>query len=129
MAEYVYDDRLLFNISIRENIPNISPLERSSYISATAQYNYKWWGLTVPLSVYNHSALRLGTALRLGPLTLGTDNLVPLILPTNLRAANFYFSLNINSSMLDFLCGRSNRSKSKGKSPSIKNVKCYYFDN
>ncbi len=129
MAEYVYDNRLLFNISIRENIPNISPLERSSYISATAQYNYKWWGLTVPLSVYNHSALRLGTALRLGPLTLGTDNLVPLILPTNLRAANFYFSLNINSSLLDFLGGRSNRSKSKSKSPSIKNVKCYYFDN
>jgi len=129
MAEYVYDDRLLFNISIRENIPNISPIERSSYISATAQYNHKWWGFTAPLSLYNHSALRVGSALRLGPLTLGTDNLLPLILPVNLRAANFYFSLNINSSMLDFLEGRSSRNRSKGKSPSIKNVKCYYFDN
>ena len=129
LVEYAYSSNLLFNVTVRENLPTGSPVEKASFLSASAQYNKKWLGVTVPLSLYNHEVLRLGTGVRLGPLTLGTDNIIPLLLPVNLRAINFYMGLSLNSSMFNFRKrDKGSYRKEKSKNGNTKNVKCYYFD-
>jgi len=111
-------------VSIRENIPLFSPIERPSIIMATGYYDRKWIGASFPVSIHNHQYLRLGAALRLGPLSIGTDNLVPIFLPTSLRAFNGYFTLKLNSDMFSFLKRTSYYKGPKSKQGSSK-VKCY----
>lgn len=113
-------------ISIKENIPAISPVERASVIMATGYYDHKWVGASFPVSLYNHQYLRVGTALRLGPLSFGTDNLIPIFLPTNLRAFNGYIALKLNSEMFSFLKRTAYYKNPKSKQGSS-DVKCYEF--
>ncbi len=130
-ADYRLNQNILLNLAVRENIPGISPMQRSSFASFTGQYRTKWWSYTLPLSLYNHQFVHFGSAFKIGPLTIGSDNILPLFLPLDLKSANFYISMNINSAMFTWLEGFSRKKgskKNRGKSlPSQRKVKCYEF--
>lgn len=131
-GEYDFSENIVFNLSTRQNVPVISPIEKSSFINLTGQYNRRWFSYTLPLSLYNNESLKVGSAFRLGPLTLGTDNLFSLLLPIDISAANVFFNLNINSSMFP-IWNRKKRgykeyNQKKRGSRSNKKVKCYPFD-
>ncbi len=114
------------SVAIQESIPFYSPIERNALIMATAYYDRKWIGASFPLSLYNHQYLRVGATARIGPLIIGTDNLIPMILPTHLRAFNGFIALRINSDMFSFLKRKSYYNSPKSKQGSSK-VKCYEF--
>jgi outer membrane protein OmpA-like peptidoglycan-associated protein len=70
----------------------------ASFIGITPRYDYKWAGVSVPVSYNSVAGFRMGTGLRLGPIFIGTADLKPFLAPTkdkDLYGANFYMALKV----------------------------------
>lgn len=86
-----------------------------------------WWGgLAFPVTIEQWQRIQVGTALRIGPLTLGTDRLFGTLLPRNRWAgADFYIGLKFHS------LGTARNSKrgrtDRGGRARGREVKCYRF--
>ncbi|HIP36440.1 MAG TPA: hypothetical protein EYG85_06265 [Crocinitomix sp.] len=67
-------------------------------IGLTPRYDYKWAGVSVPISYSGTTGFRTGLGLRMGPIVIGTANLRPLFAPgkdRKLNGADIYFALKI----------------------------------
>ena len=67
-------------------------------ITLTPRYDYKWAGVSVPISYGGLTGFRTGLGLRMGPIIVGTANLRPLFAPgkdKKLNGADIYFALKI----------------------------------
>jgi len=72
------------------------------------------------MTLYNWQDFRLGTSMRIGFLTVGSDNIGGFVGKSALTGMDFYFSLKANPFTLNFLGGSGGRRKGKS-------VKCYKF--
>lgn len=102
-------------------LPGIST-ERGSAILLAPRFESRWFSAGLPLTMYNLNKARLGAFLRLGPLTLGTDNFPAFIIPGKLSGGDFYFSLNWAFNLSAGGGGGYQNIKLKRG-----NVKCYSF--
>lgn len=68
---------------------------RRSVIGIIPRYETKWFEASLPLSLYDYRHPRMGLALRFYNITIGSDNLLPLIAPVDIRSVNIYASLKI----------------------------------
>ncbi|MEZ4978091.1 MAG: DUF5723 family protein [Chitinophagales bacterium] len=66
-----------------------------SEFSITPRFEHKWFSFYLPVSVNTHGNPHLGTGLRVGPLALGTNDILPLMGKKTIYDANFYASLCI----------------------------------
>jgi outer membrane protein OmpA-like peptidoglycan-associated protein len=66
-----------------------------SEFSITPRFEHKWFSFYLPVSVNSHGNAHLGTGLRVGPLALGTNDILPLMGKKNIYDANFYMNLSI----------------------------------
>lgn len=66
-----------------------------SEFSITPRYEHKWFAFYVPVSVNTHGNPHLGTGVRLGPLALGTNDILPLVGKKKVYDANIYLNLSI----------------------------------
>lgn len=93
-----------FYVSYTANFTNFFP-NRSSKVneytsmSLTPRFDHKWFGLSLPinfqtLAMQRGQPLTVGTMLRLGPLVLGTNDLLS-ITSSDIYAASFYFLLKV----------------------------------
>ncbi len=93
-----------FYINLMANITNFqknryTKVHDYTNISLAPRIDYKWFGLTIPVSYNTLSAVRgkpivLGTMLRLGPLMLGSNNVSELFFG-DVFGANFYCLLRV----------------------------------
>ena len=74
-------------------------IERSDLIALTPRFETKWFEIGIPVSLYRWNDLNLGTYIRLGPLTVGTENLNSWVIPGKFEGSDIYLSLKINSAM------------------------------
>ncbi len=97
-------------------------LKRGNLINITPRYQHKWGEIHLPISLYNYNDLNMGLALRLGFLTIGTDNLGSFTKSKEYTGTDFYLGLKIFpfSPKLNF-AGLSFGGKGGKK------VKCYDF--
>ena len=79
--------------------------ERENIWSLTPRFEHRWFEMSVPVVLYNDKDIRLGTAVRLGPLIIGSDNLTSWFVPQNLTGSDIYVALKINSFMLKKFSG------------------------
>ncbi len=85
-----------FEIS-RHLILHPQQLQRDNYITISSRYQTSWFEFGVPLILYNDVDLRAGLWLRMGPLTVGSDNFTTLFIPQQrLTGTDIYFALRIN---------------------------------
>lgn len=70
-------------------------LQRGALLSIAPRWERHWWGIAAPLSLYEWRQLRVGLALRLGPLTLGSDHLGAWLGQQRLSGADFYAAVKI----------------------------------
>lgn len=71
-------------------------VRRGSIVSLAPRYEQQWLALSLPVTLYNWQQLRVGAALRLGPLTIGTDHLGSWINRSNeLYGSDAYIALSI----------------------------------
>lgn len=75
---------------------NPKQLRRPSQLAIVPRYENKWFAFSLPISMLQYEYIRLGAALRLGPLTIGSERLGILLGITDLDGVDIYFSLKFN---------------------------------
>lgn len=63
--------------------------------SLTPRWDWKWFGVFIPVSYNTYRNLNLGLSARLGPLIVGTNNLAPFLGNKDIFSADFHFLLKI----------------------------------
>lgn len=94
----VYKDfyvNLTGNLALRW-LNNDTKVHEISTISLSPRWDYKWFGVFVPVSYNNNTALSVGTGLRLGPLVLGTNDIGALLMKRKeTYGADFHLALKV----------------------------------
>jgi outer membrane protein OmpA-like peptidoglycan-associated protein len=67
----------------------------ANQFSLTPSFDYKWFGLHVPVSINSFSGFKAGLATRLGPLTLGMTDFRPMLATGKVRGVEFYMGLRV----------------------------------
>ncbi|MBE0652042.1 MAG: hypothetical protein IH595_14540 [Bacteroidales bacterium] len=75
---------------------NKQSLRRPAQLAVIPRYDTRMLGVSVPVSWYDYQQLRLGLALRIYSVTLGTEKLGTLLGLGNLSGMDFYFNIKIN---------------------------------
>lgn len=85
------------------NATLIQPLEMSQYtvrrpaqLALTPRYETDWFEAMLPVSLYEYETLRVGAAVRLAFLTIGTDRLGTLMGFRDINGMDIYASVKIN---------------------------------
>ncbi len=66
-----------------------------SSLTLTPRWDHKWFGVFVPVQYNWLDGFRAGTAIRLGPLVVGTSNIAPLVGQKTIMGADVYALLKI----------------------------------
>ncbi len=98
--------------------PSVS---RGNFLALTARYEKKYWGVWLPLSLYNYTEFQLGLALKAGPLTIGTERLASFFSNKQWDGLDFYFALKVPPFSLQKTLKPQRRHR-RGKGP-----RCYEF--
>jgi hypothetical protein len=111
----------------RGNFPGTDgPLSHGDYLTATAHYSRWWYGGGLTVGYHDWRQFNVGFQIRLGPVYLGTDQLIGSVLPTReLDSGSFYFGLRLH----DFTQGRKSGAgrSGGGRKKGSKQVGCYQF--
>lgn len=67
-----------------------------SWISLTPRWDWKWFGAMLPISYNQYKNFGVGAGVRLGPITVGTSNLAPLVSKkATVYGADLYFAVKV----------------------------------
>ena len=72
---------------------NALGVKRPDVVALSGRYQTKWLEASLVASLYNYEDFRLGTALRLGYLTLGSDKLISLLGGSDFYGTDVFFNL------------------------------------
>ena len=94
----LWASRVYVNGTIIQGIPagrRTFGVRHANSLSVTPRYESYWIELALPFSLYEYRYPQMGAAVRLGPLTVGTDKLISWISRTDLYGADIYMHLKI----------------------------------
>ncbi len=116
------------NAFLMQRIPSKLGIQRTNILAITPRFEHRWFEASLPIVVYNWQRARVGAAIRLAFLTVGTDYLGSFSSNNNVTGSDFYVALKVNpfNLGLDFSGLSLGKSKKKGRYSSRK-VKCYKF--
>ena len=102
-ADFAVTGPLYINAAVvRRLAGNGNGLKRTNLISVTPRVEWQWLEFSLPLSLVNDKFLQFGTAVRLGPLTVGSDNLGGMFnSKEQLSGSDIYVALKINPFFLN----------------------------
>ena len=119
-VDYKFIDMVYLNATLVQGIPMPGPaLARDNILALSPRLEHRWFGIAAPVSLYNWQDFRIGTSLRFGFLTLGTDNLSSLVGKSTFTGSDFYLALKVNPFKINLGGGNGG---GRGK-----NVRCYEF--
>jgi len=97
----------------------VLPLQiaRSNSLNITGLYELKHFSAFLPVTLYNYNNLRVGAAVRLAYLTIGTDNLLRIVGNGDFSGTDLY----VNIQIYPFQIKRKNNGKGG------KNIECFSF--
>lgn len=123
-ADYAFTSNIFINGLIIQRLGyKKASVERGNFIAVTPRFEHRWYGVSFPVSFYNYEEFNVGASVRLGPLTIGTENLGSYFKRSDFTGSDFYFALKINPFELNFEGGAiRGGSKNRGKKS-----KCYKF--
>ncbi len=106
-----------------QRLPYQQPaIRRGNLFSIIPRYERRWFGFSLPLSVYNYQNFNFGAAMRIGFLTFGSENLGSWTGRSDFTGTDFYVGLKINPFKLNLGFGGGG-----GRGNSGKGVRCYEF--
>lgn len=97
-------------------LPTAQKSFRANSINLTGHYDKKHFSAFLPVTLYEYSDLRIGLAIRLGPLTIGSDKVLSLFGERDFNGTDLYANLQVYPFQL---WDRKNRTSNKG-------VQCYW---
>lgn len=109
------------NATLNRRIEMAPVLPRENIIALSARYENEWFEIGLPAVLYNDRHLRMGTWIRLGPFTVGSDHIASIFFDRKQFAGtDFYFAFRIMSD--NWIFGKSHHKKIKN---NIEN--CFVF--
>jgi hypothetical protein len=92
-----YTNYFLLDATIMQRIVlGNNAMKRINSTSITPRLEHKWFEAGIPLSLLEYNTLKLGTFVRVGPLLLGSDNLLPIFFEQKkFNGYHFYFAFRI----------------------------------
>ena len=94
--DYKFRNNLFVNGTLVQRIVWKGPgIDRANQLSFTPRYETRWFGFSLPLSIYQYKYTRVGAALRLGPLWVGSDKIGSFFVPGKFSGTDIYLSLRI----------------------------------
>ena len=100
-AQFDYNawaSKIYVNATWVQGIPQgkrVFGVRHANSLSVTPRYESYWVDFAIPFSLYEYRYPQMGAALRLGPITLGTDKLWSWIAKTKLYGADIYAHVKI----------------------------------
>ncbi|MCH2224644.1 MAG: DUF5723 family protein [Crocinitomicaceae bacterium] len=94
----LWASRIYLNASLIQGMPVSKKkfgLRHANSLSVTPRYESYWFEFSLPLILYEYRYPQMGVAMRLGPVTLGTDKLLSWIQRSNLYGADIYAHVKI----------------------------------
>jgi len=85
---------------------NLHTLWTPAQIAVTPRYETRYWGVSMPVSLYNYKEPRVGLAVRLYTITVGTEWLTSLMGVSKFRGMDVYCSIKFN--LVKGQCGFNN---------------------
>jgi uncharacterized protein DUF5723 len=120
-ADYNVIPQVFVNATLIQRLPyQRNAVKRGNLFAITPRYEHRWISAAIPVSLYNYNKVRVGAAIRLAFLTIGTESLTSFFGSSKVTGSDFYFALKINPFNLGFNIGNGGGKKGK-------NVKCYEF--
>ncbi|MEL7339398.1 MAG: DUF5723 family protein, partial [Bacteroidota bacterium] len=75
-ADYAVTNNFFVNAVMIRRLPTPGVgVKRANLMAVTPRFESQWFGVSAPLVWYDDRDLRMGLAVRMGPLTVGSDNL------------------------------------------------------
>lgn len=126
-ADYTVTDAVAVNATVVGGLPsNRAGLERGTMAAITPRYETKWYAASLPVIVENGREVRVGAAVRIGYLTLGSEDLGSILGQSEVNGTDFYAGVKL----FPFGDGNGRGGFSPvriGGRRSRKDVKCYQF--
>ncbi len=96
-ADYRLSQYFLLNAAINQRLKlGKIRVERDNLLALSARFENRWFEAGVPLVLTNYQKLRMGAWLRLGFLTIGSDNLGSLFINQNqYSGSDLYFAIRL----------------------------------
>ena len=94
----VWNNMVYVNATIVQGIPhfgNVFGVRRANSLSITPRFESKWFDVAIPFSLYEYIRPQLGLSMRLRHLTIGTDKLLSIFVPSDLYGADVYAQLKV----------------------------------
>lgn len=110
--DYNYSRGVFFNAFFTQRLSIGSRMwtERASVIAVSPRFERKLLTIGVPVSLVNYSRPQVGAFLRIWWLSVGTENIIPFVVRSDIYSADVYFHLRI-------LFNKSNKCKTTNNSP------------
>ncbi len=121
-AEACLYDGFFIQAQLVQRLPLRPGAIRGNLLAITPRYEQKYWGIWLPLSLYNYKEMQLGLALKAGPLILGTERLASLFRTARWDGFDFYMALKVPPFSLKLAPKLKTGRRSKGRGP-----RCYKF--
>lgn len=128
-ADYALTKDVYLNATIIQHIPlGENRIARTDLLAITPRYERRWFGAMLPISVLNYDQVHVGLALRLGWLTIGSENLGSLVGNSNFTGTDLYLALKVNPFRLKERDRKWKPRDKRGVSKRGKRgkVKCYF---
>lgn len=92
LKEFYY----LSAVLVQPFLANDKTLTHRTILGVTPRYERRWLSVHLPLVIDDFRSLRLGLGVRLGFITIGSDDLASLAGKSKLNSTSFYFAVKIN---------------------------------
>ncbi len=94
--DYQVDQFLFVNAAISHSLATSDQAIRTeNNISISPRYERRWLAVSLPVTVNSYESVHLGVAARLGPLTIGTDNLTSLFGSQDFNGSSVYAAVRV----------------------------------
>lgn len=103
-------------------------LQRGSLLAIVPRMESRWLEAALPISIYDWQQLRVGLAIRLAFLTVGSSHLGSIFQKSDFRGTDLYVALKVNP----FQFGERDKGWSPGRQPKLRGgkkgrIRCYEF--
>ncbi|MFK7933987.1 MAG: DUF5723 family protein [Saprospiraceae bacterium] len=118
-VDYAINENFYLNTTYVQRISGASAaLQRGNLLAFTPRFEHRWFSASVPVATYNWQDFRIGLALRMAFLTIGSDNLGSIIGRSDFTGTDLYLALKINPFKVNF-GSKSKRKRGKVVCPAI----------
>ncbi len=127
-ADYSITPNVFINGLIIQHVPlGRNRIVRTDVLAITPRFESRWFGAMLPVSMLNYDQVHVGLALRLGWITIGSENLASLMGSSNFTGSDLYFALKVNPFKLRERDGKWKSQDKRGvRKRGNGKVKCYY---